>query len=271
MTPEASTEGVLQPAARGIVCARNIVVVILAAMSVLLILSCVSVERVMMAPPHIEGAEFVGSETCADCHEDISRDFHTASHAQLMAPGEHAKNVGCESCHGAGSLHVETGGAHRTILNPGNSPETCFQCHLDMKARFSLPHHHPVPEGHISCSDCHNVHKGPVIKGGGTMLGSANDTCIQCHIAQRGPHVFEHEAIREGCTTCHTPHGSVNPRMLTERNATLCLKCHFQQRVGGEILIGGREHASFLSRGSCWSAGCHEAVHGSQVSSSLRF
>jgi hypothetical protein len=23
--------------------------------------------------------------------------------------------------------------------------------------------------------------------------------------------------------------------------------------------------------GTCWSAGCHEAVHGSQVSSSLRY
>jgi hypothetical protein len=60
--------------------------------------------------------------------------------------------------------------------------------------------------------------------------------------------------------------------MLTERNATLCLKCHFQQQTGsGNIVIGGRDHSGSLSRGACWSAGCHEAVHGSQVSSSLRF
>jgi hypothetical protein len=26
-----------------------------------------------------------------------------------------------------------------------------------------------------------------------------------------------------------------------------------------------------VQRGTCWSAGCHEAVHGSHVSSSLRF
>jgi hypothetical protein len=26
-----------------------------------------------------------------------------------------------------------------------------------------------------------------------------------------------------------------------------------------------------LQQGSCWTAGCHEAVHGSRVNSSLRF
>jgi hypothetical protein len=50
------------------------------------------------------------------------------------------------------------------------------------------------------------------------------------------------------------------------------LKCHFQQQTGpGSLLIGGIEHSSFVARGTCWSAGCHEAVHGSQVSTSLRY
>jgi hypothetical protein len=61
-------------------------------------------------------------------------------------------------------------------------------------------------------------------------------------------------------------------KLLKARNATLCLQCHFQQQTAvGQILIGGRDHVAFLSRGTCWSAGCHEAVHGSQVNSSLRF
>jgi predicted CXXCH cytochrome family protein len=98
-----------------------------------------------------------------------------------------------------------------------------------------------------------------------------NETCTECHDTQRGPHVFEHEAMREGCTSCHHPHGAVNDKLLTQRNSTLCLKCHFQQQSGGLILIGGQDHTSLLSRGSCWSAGCHEAVHGSQVNSSLRY
>lgn len=89
---------------------------------------------------------------------------------------------------------------------------------------------------------------------GGTQLATAHETCGKCHTAQRGPFVFEHEAIREGCTTCHKPHGSVNRRMLTERNATLCLKCHFQQQAAaGAIFIGGQDHTTRLTRGSCFS------------------
>jgi len=39
--------------------------------------------------------------------------------------------------------------------------------------------------------------------------------------------------------TCHSPHGTVNAKLLTERDANLCLKCHFQQVQSGAILIGG--------------------------------
>jgi len=238
----------------------------------LIAISCATANRTVLAPPNIPGAEFVGSQTCAQCHDQIVRDFKTATHARLKAPGDNAKNVGCESCHGAGSIHNESGGARNTIVNPRKSPEACFQCHLDKRGEFNLPHHHPVLEGKVSCGDCHNPHKGPAVKAGGTSLFSQNETCGQCHTAQFGPFVFEHEALREGCTTCHAVHGSVNQRMLVSRNQTLCLKCHFQQQTApGQIFIGGRDHTPFLSRGTCWSAGCHEAIHGSQVGSSMRF
>ena len=250
-----------------------------------ILLSCSTFEtnRTIVAPPNIPGAEFVGTEACDTCHSDIVRDFRTASHARLMAKGDNAKNMGCESCHGPGSLHVAAGGGAGKIINPRKSPDTCFQCHATLRAQFQLPHHHPVIEGKMSCSDCHNPHKGKAIKGGGTSMQqhvkgggfafmSMNDTCMQCHTAQRGPFVYEHEAVREGCIVCHSPHGSVNQRMLNERNHTLCLKCHFQeQKVPGRIFIGDVDHSNFLPQGTCWSAGCHEEPHGSQVSPLLRY
>jgi predicted CXXCH cytochrome family protein len=252
----------------------------------LVLLSCSNFEstRAIMAPPSIPGAEFVGSEECATCHEAITRDFKTATHARLKAEGSNAKNMGCESCHGPGSLHVKAGGGRNVfIINPRKSPTTCFQCHTEVRAAFLLPHHHPVLEGKVSCADCHNPHKGDAIKGGGTNISQSvkgggteflahNDTCLQCHTAQRGPFVFEHEAVREGCISCHSPHGSVNQRMLNQRNQTLCLKCHFQQQTTtGRILIGDSDHTTRLPQGTCWSAGCHEAVHGSQVNGHLRY
>ena len=180
--------------------------------------------------------------------------------------------MGCESCHGPGSLHSESGGERHTIVNPLKSPEACFQCHLDKRGEFSLSSHHPVLEGIISCGECHDPHLGPANKGGGTALASESETCAKCHAAQKGPFVFEHEAVREGCTTCHAVHGSVNAKLLTQRNQSLCLKCHFQQQAAaGTIRIGGLDHTTFMSRGTCWTSGCHEAVHGSQIGSSLRY
>ena len=227
-----------------------------------------------MAPPGIPGATFVGSSTCAQCHENLVRDFRTADHSRLQAKGENAKDMGCESCHGPGSKHVAAGGGAGSIVNPKKSPETCFQCHLDKKAEFSLPYSHPVLKGKMSCSDCHNPHKGSIMKGGGTLnLKSKNETCFQCHKAQRGPFVFAHDAVKEGCTSCHNPHGTVNQKMLTERNQTLCVKCH--NDVGGRRpnpTIGpSGTHGSRLIQGTCWSAGCHEAVHGSNTNVELRF
>jgi predicted CXXCH cytochrome family protein len=228
--------------------------------------------RTVVLPPQIPGATFVGSASCAECHAEINRDFKTATHARLKAAGPNTHEVGCESCHGPGSAHNQSGGAYHTIINPRKSPEVCFQCHLDKRGEFNLPYHHPVLEGKMACGDCHNPHKWDALDSGPFSLASESDTCRKCHTAQHGPFVFEHEAVREGCTTCHAVHGSVNQKMLVQRNATLCLKCHFQeQKIAGSIFIGGRDHTGFLSRGTCWTAGCHEAVHGSQIGSSLRF
>ena len=201
------------------------------------------------------------------------RDFKTADHAKLMAKGPNAVDMGCESCHGAGSKHVEAGGGAGTIINPDESPETCFQCHLDTKAQFMLPFSHPVLNGKMSCSECHDPHKGSAIKGGGTQLHGRNETCADCHQAQTQHFVFAHDAVKEGCTTCHSPHGSVNQKMLTERNATLCLKCHTDTgtNTGTFGPSNAGSHISRFRNGTCWSAGCHEAVHGSNTNIELRF
>lgn len=238
----------------------------------LLVISCENLNRTMVLPPQIPGATFVGAQECATCHESITKTFPTATHARLMAKGPNAVDMGCEGCHGPASLHTQVGGSRTTIINPHNSPEVCFQCHLDKRGEFNLPNHHPVLEGKVSCNNCHNPHKGDARLGGGMSVIAENDRCFGCHSAQMGPFVFQHEALREGCTVCHAVHGSVNQKLLKERNQNLCLKCHFQRQVTpGAILIGDVDHTRFLRRGTCWSTGCHEAVHGSQVSQHIRF
>jgi predicted CXXCH cytochrome family protein len=250
---------------------RQGLILALSTAAVAIAVSCVhTVNRVVMSPPQIAGATFVGSESCAECHDDVVKGFAGATHSWLKA--HDGTNISCESCHGPASLHVETGGALHTIINPDRNPETCFQCHLDKRGEFRLAHSHPVIEGKVTCSDCHSPHSGDAMMGGGTQLASMNDTCLQCHTAQRGPYTFEHEAMREGCTTCHAPHGSINNKMLVARNANLCLQCHTQPHANDQIIVGGRAaKISDLRTGTCWSQGCHEGVHGSHFNSSLRF
>jgi predicted CXXCH cytochrome family protein len=97
-------------------------------------------------------------------------------------------------------------------------------------------------------------------------MARETQSCAQCHRQQTRPFVFEHEALREGCTVCHNPHGSINRKLLVQSDPNLCLKCHAQvQNQPGHLFIGNSDHTAYLQRGTCWSAGCHTAVHGSNL------
>ena len=212
--------------------------------------------------------EYVGSEECATCHEKEVEEYSRSTHSRLEIAGD-AKVQGCETCHGPGSLHVDAGGGKGVhIVNPGKDPETCFQCHSDKKMEFNLPHHHPVLEGKMSCTDCHSPHGEEVKPWSATSLKDINEACFKCHKEQRGPFVWEHEAVREGCTTCHSVHGSINEKMLVARDANVCIRCHTQADFP---IMGRRDHRTFLQRGTCFSGGCHTAVHGSQYDDHLRY
>lgn len=185
-----------------------------------------------------------------------------------------AGRTGCESCHGPGSKHVEAGGGlGASIVNPNRDPDACYVCHQDIHAAFSLPAHHPVPEGRIACSQCHDPHGFEIRQPSkGLAMARQNESCTQCHRDQTRPFLYEHAAMREGCTVCHSPHGSVNQKLLVQNDANLCLKCHSQlQFKTGSIMVGKQDHAQLIRMGTCWSSGCHTAVHGSNVNPKLQY
>ena len=119
--------------------------------------SCSTVNRSVIVPPEIEGATFVGNKTCADCHTNIARIFPASPHGRFYKEDlKWASRAGCESCHGPGSKHVSAGGGRgKFIVNPGKDPASCYQCHLEVRAEFNLPNHHPVIESRMNCVQCH--------------------------------------------------------------------------------------------------------------------
>ena len=136
----------------------------------------------------------------------------------------------------------------------------CFSCHAEQRADFQKPFHHRVDEGLIQCGDCHNPH-GTLIARQLRSTPDQDAVCFKCHGDKRGPFVFEHEPVKvEGCTACHFPHGSTNPRMLnTARTNSLCLQCH-----AATAAIG---HTQNTRLQQCIA--CHSNIHGSNLSQRL--
>ena len=255
-------------------------------------------------------ADYVGTETCATCHEEVVKGFANNPHTKLAL--EHGKSgVTCENCHGAGKGHVEGGGDITKIFDPAKAtpkevnatclgchagthpnfdrsphakagvscischdvhksatpefllkasePTLCYQCHTDVKPAFGMPFHHPVNEGVVKCSDCHDVH-GTFGNNNLRSTADQNMICTKCHTDVRGPFVYEHAAVKaEGCLACHTPPGT-NPRLLNMPSInTLCNQCHSPVAAGTVhgMNAGSAEILPCIS--------CHTFIHGSNL------
>lgn len=200
------------------------------------------------------------SASCLACHKsDPNRTHWTGS-------AHESGDVSCASCH---SVHA----AKDKVLAKATQFEVCFACHKDKRAEVNRPSHHPVLEGKVACSDCHNPHgsAGPKLM----KRDSVNDTCFQCHAEKRGPFVHNHEPVAEDCGNCHNPHGTVVESMLKVRAPFLCHECHtphggfIPQLIGSQVTglapttpNGIGKGTTNLTQGrSCMN--CHTQVHGS--------
>ena len=199
------------------------------------------------------------SDACLTCHQKDAKRSH------WVGSTHDTKDVACSSCH---QVHV----AKDLVRDKRTQPDVCFTCHKDKRAQVNNPSHHPIMEGKVVCSDCHNTHgsTGPKLM----KRESVNATCYTCHMEKRGPFVHNHQPVQEDCTICHNPHGTTAENLLKTRAPFLCHSCHatphgsFQPSVATTTSgTPGWWNGSTNTQGrSCLN--CHTQIHGSNNPSS---
>ena len=225
--------------------------------------------------PAKKPANVVAKGTAAE-KDSVCMTCHSGSrHLAFWESGKHARNeVSCTNCH---NIHGKDKKLQPRPFTTSERPleaDTCGNCHKQVRNALLKPSHHPILEGKVKCSDCHNPHGAlthAMIK-----QETVNQQCFSCHADKRGPYVFGHPPVEENCLSCHTPHGSSHGKLLNEKLPNLCQDCHTQGRhptsYYGQnqafLLPDGSPNSSpstrFVAR-SCTN--CHNAIHGSNAPS----
>ena len=210
---------------------------------------------------------------CLTCHQGGQRlNWSRSTHD--------TNGLSCSDCHNPMLKNSLTGALVRSGI-----AETCYTCHPQQRAEFLRRSHMPVPEGKMSCEDCHNPHGSPtrpLLK-----ADTINEVCYACHAEKRGPFIWEHAPVRENCANCHLPHGSNNDKLLVTPRPFLCQQCHnppvghpntFYNNSGtaqsaGEAQASGIQVANLqtprIINRSCQN--CHTQVHGSNHPAGARW
>lgn len=188
------------------------------------------------------------NQACMTCHEGGKRThWHTSLHA--------TRDTTCTSCH---QVHT----AHDKVRDKREQAQVCYSCHKEQRAQVMRPSRHPIPEGKVTCSDCHNPHGSAGPKN--MVRDSVNDTCYSCHMEKRGPFVRSHQPVQEDCSICHNPHGTTIPNLLKARAPFLCQECHeptSHRATPGVFAAPGAttSSANLVARGC---VNCHTQIHG---------
>jgi DmsE family decaheme c-type cytochrome len=216
------------------------------------------------------------TQACMSCHAGNR-------HLAFWETGRHGRNdVRCNDCHAVHAKPPRGSTIAFTKKAPSSGPmvnaerqleyETCIGCHKQTRVQINKPSHHPIIEGKVTCSSCHNPHGA--MSQGMIKQETVNVQCWSCHAEKRGPFLFQHPAVEENCLSCHAPHGSSHTKLLNEKVPNLCQECHDWSRHPGTAYSGDQgfiripgstvttPNTRFVAR-ACLN--CHNAIHGSNA------
>lgn len=122
---------------------------------VFLLLICVVVSLHSLLAAQTQAPQYVGSEACLACHEDVAAKIADSPHGKL-AQEKAPERRGCEACHGPGSNHVNSGGDKSLLFSFHGASgaairRRCSACH---EGESDQLHSHRT----ATCLSCHSAH-----------------------------------------------------------------------------------------------------------------
>ena len=194
---------------------------------------------------------------CKDCHDTSSADLQKAHRGQ---PFETADCLSCHDPHQSDSPKLMRQFMHppfadktcdvchapakdgKVVLTQPDAKSLCVMCH-DEKAKSIESAKVPHPGAMGDCTDCHSPHAS---RQPGLPKTNGVEICLTCHTEQaemlKTKKVLHGPVVKDGCGTCHEPHGNENAHLLRVKDInTLCLECHgpdtVPERLSNQHLI----------------------------------
>ena len=163
-------------------------------------------------PPQAQYTE-EGVERCISCHAgDRMNVMAKTAHGNKENPQSPYATHGCESCHGAGSLHVSRarGGVGFPLL---------------MAFRQEEPR-----EQHIAaCIGCHGnkLGKREGMQWTGNIHDSIGMTCVNCHqLHTKNDPMKNQKQQKEKCSQCHSAQLGAHKKLGISLDNMKCFGCH---------------------------------------------
>ncbi|SHI10866.1 decaheme c-type cytochrome, DmsE family [Desulfofustis glycolicus DSM 9705] len=192
--------------------------------------------RTITAAQTDEQLGFIGAETCQECHETQYASYARSIHSKKLVKGPQSQDA-CETCHGAGAMHVEKGGgrdvdifAFDADVDSLAKSEKCLICHQKSTPSMDWWDASTHNREEVSCDSCHDLHTPA-----GSQKPREPEVCFGCHREiEIAANKYSHHPIIEGkvnCSSCHLPHGSVSTAMIKADSIQhLCFTCHADKR-----------------------------------------
>jgi len=221
----------------------------------------------------------ISTNDCSACHELIKDSTDNLTDNSTGNPSEHlfkpvvTDGSTCKACHSfdqspisshepfdlgtCHDCHDPHGGDRKSFINTESTQALCAKCHDPVAMEFE---HHPVTSG--DCLTCHQPHQS---NHPNLLVQNQETLCYGCHqdmdhagvlsgspMTQGQTNVHE-PMYTQGCTACHSTHGSDIAGMLLKDQRSMCLGCH--EQVVEDLPQAMSVHGAFQGELACTQ--CH--------------